>query len=145
MKKIIITLAAIMTLSLCAFAGEENVRPEVLKAFQSKFETAQDVEWKAGSNYYKANFTYNGYRLVAFYNSDAELLGITRYIVSAQLPLYLQNKIKSKYQNYWITDLFELSNAAGFIYYITLENADQKIILKSEYGSDWQVFQKEHL
>jgi len=35
-----------------------------------------------------------------------------------------------------------LSNAEGTSYYITLEQADSKLILKSEDGSNWSVYKK---
>ncbi len=61
---------------------------------------------------------------------------------STELPLYLRNSIKVNYTNYWITDVVEESNKHGFTYYITLENADYKIILVSKKGSNWEVSEK---
>jgi hypothetical protein len=40
-----------------------------------------------------------------------------------------------------VSDLFEVSKNGGINYYITLENADAKIILNS-YGTTWDVYQK---
>ena len=51
MKKMIMTLViAVSTLS--AFAGEEAVAPKVLDAFKNEFNTAKEVEWTVGSDYY---------------------------------------------------------------------------------------------
>jgi len=61
---------------------------------------------------------------------------------STELPLYLRSSLKNNYTNYWITDLVEESNKNGFTFYITLENADYKIILVSKKGSDWELDEK---
>jgi hypothetical protein len=141
MKKMIMTLAiAVSTLS--AFAGEENVDPKVLNAFKAEFKTAKQVEWTAGNNYYRATFTYNDKHVFAFYNSEGELLGLTRYISLADLPLMLQGNLKKKYSDYWISDLFEVAKNEGTTYYITLENADTKIVLKASDGNDWNMYQR---
>jgi hypothetical protein len=41
-----------------------------------------------------------------------------------------------------VSGLFELANTDGTSYYITLENADIKMVLKSSNGGNWTVFQK---
>lgn len=137
-----IAMAMMITLTTGAFAGEEKVKPEVLDAFNNKFTSAQDVTWMAGTNYYKAAFIYNGAWVFAYYNTTAKLVRLTRHVSSTQLPFYLQNSLKKKYADYWITDLVEESTVKGFSYYITLQDADQKIVLKSKNGSDWEANQE---
>jgi hypothetical protein len=143
MKKILIAITIIFTLTANVFAGEEKIKPEVLNAFKNKFSNAQDVTWIAGSNYYKATFNYYGHRLFAYYTTTGKLKGVTRYISSPELPLYLRHNLQKKYPDFWITDLVEESNQNGFNYYITLQDADQKIVLKSKYGSGWTIYSKQ--
>jgi len=125
-----------------AFAGEENVTPTVLNSFNNEFSTAKEVEWTVGSDYYKAAFTFNGNHVFAFYNKDGELLGLTRYISSLDLPINLQKDLKKDYSSYWIADLFEVANSEGTNYYITLESAEKKIVLRSAGGNNWTTFKK---
>ncbi len=140
MKKMILTLAiAISTLS--TFANDENVNQQVLDAFKTEFSTAKEIEWSVGSNYYKATFNYNGKYVFAFYNETGELLGLTRFISPDNLPLTLQNSLKKSYESYWVSDLFEASKNESTNYYITLENADTKIVLKSS-GNSWDTYSK---
>ena len=135
MKKMILTLAiAVSTLS--AFAGEENVSPKALNAFKTEFNTAKEVEWTVGNDYYKATFVYNEKHVFAYYNENGELLGLTRYLSPDDLPISLQVNLKKNYQGYWISDLFEVAKNEGTAYYLTLENADTKIVLKSS-GNSW--------
>lgn len=135
-------ILAVLISTTSAFAGEENVATKVLNAFKTEFNTAKEVEWTVGSNYYKAAFVYNEKHVFAYYNGEGELLGLTRYLSSDDLPLNLQNNLKKGYSKYWISDLFEVAKSDGTAYYITLEDADTKIVLKASAESDWSVYQK---
>jgi hypothetical protein len=140
MKKIMITLAMMLTLITVAFAGEGSVKAEVLQAFKTKFTGAKEVNWSAGKQYAEASFLYNDTWLTAYYNDKAELIGVSHNISSGQLPFFLQNNLKKNYAGYWITDLFELSNQDGFSYYVTVRNADEEVVLESLNGRTWQVY-----
>jgi hypothetical protein len=140
MKKMIVTLAiALFTLS--AFAGSRTVNQKVLDAFKTEFTTASEVEWSTGADYFKATFNYNGKYVFAFYSEEGALLGLTRYISPVDLPLVLQNNLKKNYEGFWVSDLFEASKNEGTHYYITLENADTKIVLRSA-GATWNTYSK---
>jgi hypothetical protein len=140
MKKIIVTLAIAVS-SLTAFATDNNVNKKILDAFNTEFATAKEVEWTAGDNYYKATFMYNERYVFAYYNENGELLGMTGYISPLDLPLALQNSLKKNYENYWISDLFEAVKSEETNYYVTVENADTKIVLKSS-GNGWSTYSK---
>ena len=140
MKKLII--AAAMFVSLSAFAGKEKVNEKVLHAFNTEFVNAQEVEWTISSDYFKASFGMNGQRVSAFYNTDGELMGLTRNIPSSQLPVRLQTSLSKEYSKYWISDLFEVSNNDGTSYYLTLENGNNKVVLKSSAGTNWSTYKK---
>lgn len=143
MKKMIVTMAMMFTVgTISAFAGNDEVAPSVLNAFSTDFNTAKEVEWTVGSNYYRAAFTFNEQHVFAFYNTNGDLLGLTRYISSLDLPMTLQTSLKKDYSNYWISDLFEVSNNNGTNYYITVENADTKMILKATGNTDWKTYKK---
>ncbi len=142
MKKMIMILALAITLGTSVFAREEKVSPQVLNAFKTEFVTAQEVNWAVYNTYYKVAFTLSSQRVFAYYSIEGELLGLTRYITSLQLPINLQSSIKKNYGDYWITDLFEMAKNEGTSYYLTLEDANTKIILKSNSGTDWFVYQK---
>lgn len=136
-----LALIAVMITST-AFAHEENVNPRVLTAFKSDFASAKEVNWTVSADYYKAAFVFNDQHVFAFYGSDGELIAVTRYITTNQLPVQLQADLKNNYSDYWVSDLFEVGNNEGQSYYITLENADKKIILKSDNRTDWSVYKK---
>lgn len=140
MKKMILTLAIALS-TLSAFAGEEDVNPKVLDAFKSEFTTAKEVDWTVSEEYYKAAFTYNNKRVFAYYNADGELLALTHYMSPNDLPLILLNSLKKNYSDYWISDLFEVAKPEGTVYYVTLEDAETKLVLKAS-GSGWTSHKK---
>jgi hypothetical protein len=143
MKKIMMTLALALTLStMYAFTGEEAINKQALHAFKTEFIGATDIAWTVSGDFYKVTFTMSEQKLFAYYDKSGELMGATRYISSFQLPLNLQSSLRKSYSNYWISDLFELANHDGTGYYVTLETADVKIILKSTDGSNWSVYEK---
>ena len=144
MKKIFLSAIFAMLLAIGSlFAAEvTEVNSVVLNAFKKQFANASDVEWSTGSNYYKVRFLYNNNYVYAYYNPEGDFIATTRNVSSVNLPMLLQTDLKQKYNNYWITDLYELAKPENTSYYITLENADQKIILKSSGGSEWTQYKK---
>ena len=143
MKKIMMMLLLVLTIGTSfAFTGEEAINKQALNAFKKEFVGATEAAWTVGDNFYKVTFTLNDQKLFAYYNMQGNFMAVTRNISSLQLPLSLQTSLKRSYNNYWISDLFEVAKSDGTNYYVTLETADTKIVLKSADGSDWSVYQK---
>ena len=143
MKKILIAVAVFLTITTgTAFANTTEVNPKVIKAFNTAFVSVDDVTWTTGSDFYKASFIYNSKYVYAYYFLDGKFLGLTRLMATSELPLILQTKIKKNYADKWVTDLFEVSNADGTAYYLTVEDAENVMIVKSAGGSDWVTVSK---
>ena len=144
MKKRIVSAAImLMIITSAAFAGDvEIANPKVITSFQKEFVKASDVQWVKTNGFYRATFKMNDFIMYALYNEDGSLAGAYRSIVSSQLPIGLQTELKNQFSDYWITDLNEYSNNDGAGYYVSLENADQILIMKSTNATDWQVVRK---
>ena len=145
MKRLFFTLTlALSMISMSSFAADETIVSEtVIRSFQSSFKTATEVSWSVSDNYYKATFTLNGQHVAAFYNCDGQMIGMTRNISSTQLPISLQASLKNNFDGYWISDLFEMANEEGTFYYLTIENADTRLVLKSTSDADWSTYKKQ--
>ena len=142
MKSLFILLTALFSFfAKSSYAGTTDVTPVVLRSFQQSFGKQNNVEWSVMDQLYKANFTFNGQNVTAYFNTDGEMVAVTHPIVSTELPITLQARLKKDYTNYWITDLFEVVKS-DVEYYITLENADTKVILKASPATGWSVYQK---
>ncbi len=147
-----LTLAIVISSVGAAFAGNafgkplatdgEEVNARVLHAFKNEFNAAKDITWTIAQNYYLASFVYNDQHVAAYYSPEGELMGLTRYISPADLPLALQSDLKKNYKDHWVSDLFEVANSDGTAYYITLEDAETKLVLKASNGKSWNGYKK---
>jgi hypothetical protein len=144
MKKIVLSIATMLMMGVGAFAAnnDEVVNQQALRSFRNEFTAASNVSWEAKNGYSRATFSLNGQVLFAYYGTNGELQAVVRNIVSDQLPITLLTDLKKDYSDYWISDLFEMATDNQTTYYITLENSDKKIILKSEGTNFWSVFSK---
>lgn len=143
-NKILIGVFVFITGISSAFAsGKEEVNEKIIKTFQKEFAGAQNVQWVTTKEFVKATFTLNEQVVYAYYSSDGNLLGVTRNILSGQLPINLLTDLKKNYNNHWITDLFEMATNSENTYYVTLENSDYKLVLKSNGTNGWELFKKE--
>jgi hypothetical protein len=145
MKRLLFTLAiAASFIGFSSFTNQDDsVSPAALKSFNSSFKSATEVNWTVNENFYKANFSMNGQNVTAYYNTTGQMIALTRNISSLQLPIALQANLKNNYDGYWISDLVEMANDEGTSYFITLENADTKLILKSTSNSEWNNYKKQ--
>ena len=146
MKRLIFTLSlSFLLISFSSFAGKTNetISPLVLKSFETSFKTATEVSWQVSDNYYKAQFGMNGTHIIAYYDCDAKLIAMTRNISSVNLPISLQVSLRSDFENLWITELVEVASEEGTVYYLTLEDADNKVQLKSSYGAEWNILKRQ--
>ncbi len=143
MKKRILTWLLLVTISTgSAFANEETVSQQVLNSFKKEFVDAKDVNWQSTKEYVKATFSLNDQIMFAYYSQGGELLAITRNISSEKLPISLLTSLKKNYGGYWITELFEMVADGNGTYYITLENADVELVMKSDEFGGWEVYKK---
>jgi len=143
MKKMMMLVAMVFTLStMYAFTGEEAVSKQAVNNFKTEFKGATEANWTTGKNFYKVTFTLSDQKLYAYYNMEGDFIAVSRYISSIQLPLTLQTGLKNDYSKYWISDLFEMADKQGTTYYVTLENADAKIVLQSTDGKNWYTYEK---
>ena len=142
MKPLFILLTALSSFFMkSASANDGTVGRPVLQSFRSSFTEAKEVRWIIGKEFIRAEFEFNGQYLTAFYFADGKLAGVTKNISSTQLPIALQTTLKKEYADYWISDLFELSNDEGVSYYVTLENADGQLVLQSALNG-WRNYMK---
>jgi len=142
MKKIMMMLALMLTLTTFAFAGEA-INKQALNAFQNEFAGATDIAWKVSGNYYEVAFTIDHKRLAAFYDDRGDFVAVTRFISSGELPNGLRKSLKRGYGNaYWVSDLFDVTTGDETSYYVTIENADTRVVLRSINGSHWALYER---
>lgn len=117
MKKTIAVLGVLVSLiSSVAFAGE---LPEKLEqTFKRDFPSAQTVVWEKKNDLAIAAFTENKTKYQAFYNPDANLIAVTRYITAEQMPVKLFLKLKTEYGNFGNLAVVEVSSIESDTFYM---------------------------
>jgi hypothetical protein len=144
MKKRILLVVMVFAIGVSSVLANtvNGVNEKVLSSFQKEFAGAKDVYWQKGNDFLKVSFTLDGKVLFAYYNESGEKLALVRNITSFDLPLGLQMELKQQYPQYWITDLFDFNGQEDSAYYITIENADTKITLKSVGLNGWTLYKR---
>ena len=136
MKKLFFLTSILVLFITTSFAnaGPTPDNKKVTDAFTKHFAAAQSVTWNQTAKISTANFELNGQYLAAHFSPDAKMLGVSRNLSSSDLPFNLRMNLQSYFEKYWVTEAFEYATPASDSYYVTLENADVKLILKSESG-----------
>lgn len=133
----------VSTLLTSAFANKTNgVNEKAVSSFRNEFKQAEEVKWEAGKDLAKVTFKLNDQVMFAYYSDNGELVALTRNILSSQLPIHLMTSLSKNFEGYWISDLFEVSATESRSYYVTIENADYTLVLKSEDAGAWQLYKK---
>ena len=140
MKKIILGLCMILIIG-SSYAGNKFAPVEklILASFKVDFAGAKNVTWKEINGYQKATFTMGDQVISAYYQAGGELIATTRNILSDQLPVRLQIVLKKQFSNFWITELSEISIEGETSYYLTLQDSNKNLVLKSGTFSEWEV------
>ena len=125
-----------------SFANDGTISITVQESFNKSFKNATDVKWSTVNSYYKADFTFNGQQVSAFFEREGALIAVTRHVLSTSLPVTLQADLKKDYENYWISDLFEVNDEEGTSYFVTLQKADVSLMLKASSGGSWIEYRK---
>jgi hypothetical protein len=126
MKKIILTLS----IALCfhsAFALDPGSISLSVQSSHSK-----SLSYKTNSI---GNSVYN-----AYYNANGDMVTAFRHILSTDLPMTLSFSLKKISNDMWVTDVVEVLNEnKSTSYFVNLENANEKITLKSKNGKKWKI------
>lgn len=141
MKKLLILIAIVFSTQL-SFASESPAASLAISSFNRDFHTATNVQWQHTNSYDKVSFVMNNGVMTAYYMPDGELIAVVRNIITEQLPLKLLLELKKDYGCFWVSDLFEVVNGSDDDYYITVEDADTKLILKAKSNKSWKLYKR---
>jgi hypothetical protein len=142
MKKLVLLIAIVLTTHLTFATEVPSATSAAITSFDKDFNKATQVEWQHSGAYEKVSFFLDSQFFSAYYTTDGELIAVIRNIISEQLPLKLLLELKKDYSGLWISGLFEVINGTDDDYYVTLENADESLILKAKAHKSWKVYKK---
>jgi len=133
---------AATTTSKTTTTSNNDENQVILASFRKDFRTAELMGIETKKEYTKVTFKLNNLVLFAFYSENGDLIAVVRNILSSQLPIQLLMDLKQNHSNCWITDLFEIDSNGQINYYVTLENGDSQVTLRSTSSNNWETYHR---
>jgi hypothetical protein len=136
MKKIILSVALLVSLVAGAAVSPSEVNEKVLKAFNETFALAKDVVWQEYEDFYQANFKQDDIQIRAQYDEEGGLIKTIRYYGEKQLLPNVVSKMKKKYANKEIFGVTEITSPNEVSFVITVKDEKNWYVVKSDvYGN----------
>ena len=115
--------------SLVACGSEEDIPPSVKESFQSKYPTAEDVDWDTEDNFYEADFKINNDNYEALFSTTGGIwIETTQEIDQEELPVSVKQVLESEMYNGWeIDDVYKAETGDNpELYKIRVKMGDNK-------------------
>ena len=142
MKKLFIAALLTVTVATSAFAADEKkIGGSILRAFESEFSGANNVQWSVKTEFIKATFEIDGIKTDAFYNHQGESIGTSRRITLEDLPVQAKRTFAKKYSDYVVKEAIKFQGNDETAFYVSAENEKHSVILKIT-GAGMSTFKK---
>jgi len=144
MKKTILSLLAFLVTGIAAVMASEraDVDPKILSAFQKEFSFAKNARWEVKGILSQVNFLINDQAVMAWYNSDAELVTTARNILYNQLPISVIRTLEKEYAGADFFGITEVERNNETYYQIMADKENKKYFLKANPSGNIIVLQK---
>ena len=144
MKKTILSLLALLVTGITAVMASEraDVDPKILSAFQKEFSFAKNAKWELKGNLTQVNFLINDQAVMAWYNSDAELVTTARNILYNQLPISVIRTLEKEYAGADFFGITEVSRNNETYYQLRADEKSKKFLLKASPSGNIIVLKK---
>ena len=135
MKKILIIATALFSTLLLTIGSNAQgtaVPAEVLSSFNAHFKNPQMSRWVAIHDSHVATFTMDGQNWRdAYFTNEGDFKGVGHYITADQLPISVQEKLNSDYNNYETIELYQFeSTESGICFFVTMRSEKNTLTLK---------------
>jgi len=144
MKKTILSLLALLVTGITAVMASEraDIDPKILSAFQKEFSFAKNAKWEVKGNLTQVNFLINDLAVMAWYNSDAELVTTARNILYNQLPISVIRTLEKEYAGADFFGITEVERNNETYYQIMADKKSKKYFLKASPSGNIIVLKK---
>jgi len=138
MKKIFVSLSLMVTLGLATVHANDNVdvNYKIKESFKKEFAGATSVKWAKDKEFQTATFIFYDHLVMAYFDTNGELLGSARDIAFYELPMAVINSIDKNFAAFDFMEVLEISNAEGTFYRITIENEHKRYNIKLDAGGN---------
>ena len=143
MKKIFVSLSFMVTLGLTTVRATDNfdVNSKIRESFKKEFAGATSVKWEKDKDFQRATFFLYDHQVIAYFNTDGELLGSARNVFFYEVPMAVIKSIGENFAGINPIEVLEVSNTEGTFYRITIEKQSKRYHIKaSADGNILEVF-----
>lgn len=141
MKKIIICMAMLFTLSANAFPP--SMKETVTQKFKSAFTEAQNVKWFDGEVYYLVTFEEKDFTCKMFYDLNGNVFDTYRYYSDAiKLCPFIASKLLEKYKNRSIIGVTEIHTTSSLVYEVVLQDEINRYIVNCDSEGNMHLINK---
>ncbi len=139
MKRLVMaTSLFILSFGTSAFATDNNY-PAFLSTFFKTFSSAEHVSWELVDGFTRVSFQIKGKQNFAYYNEDNALVVVTTPLHVSDLTTSMQSKLRSQYENYTVSAVYECAAGNKKNRYVVLEN-DKKQLIVTMRGKKWNIY-----
>ena len=144
MKKTFVTLFTLLTIGITVSLADPitNVDPKILSAFQKEFSFAKNARWEEEGSLSRVIFSLNDQGIIAWYNSDAELVTTARNILYNQLPISVMRSLDKAYEGADVFGIVEISRNDETYYQMRVDKKGKKFLLKAGASGNITVLKK---
>ncbi len=122
-KKLMILLVLVSTMSITACAQNKNVPEEVKTTFNQKFPDAKKVSWdKENAKEWEAEFKMNGKKYSANFDNKGNWKETEYKISKSDIPAAVNKTLIGEFNDYNIEEGEVSETANGIVYEFALEN-----------------------
>ena len=119
MKKMFFILSMMIMTSSLVIAGETPVVAEKYEtAFKRNFPGIATTEWQKSNNMVVAEFRENETRHLAYFDKEANLVAVIRYINTDYMSLRAKDALRKKYGSFEKMNVLEVSLTDGDNFYL---------------------------
>ena len=143
MKKIFVSLSFMVTLGLTTVRATDNfdVNYKIKESFKKEFAGATLIKWEKDKDFQRATFVLYDHLVIAYFNTDGELLGSARDVFFYEVPMAVIKSIGENFAGINPIEVLEVSNTEGTFYRITIEKQSKRYHIKaSADGNILEVF-----
>jgi hypothetical protein len=130
-------------MNVLADRGTATVSEKLIKAFQTTFPLAEQVDWNEQGDHYFVHFKDHEILSEIEYDHDGNFIASERYYKSADLlPLHLAWELHKKYGNKTVYGVTETNTESETYYYVKLQDNKEWITIKGSSDGIVQVVEK---
>ena len=144
MKKTIFATALLVATSIAAFAGENSGDKKLLNDLTKSLKSSFEGNWQDRADYTLYKFNFNGKAAEAYYDlSSNELIGFGVHFTKTDLPQFISDAIKKKYNDWAIADAMVFIDKSGDVnYFAQVTKNKDNVALKVTSDGDVSMYSR---